>query len=187
MKITIFSTSEGAHPLQTPPVPTCTEVLSVLNLGAPSFKKILDLPLFTPPSLRITISRNTCYLSVKLICFLFQWLMFRKCFPASCHGVSRGWFSLMGSPSSMYYTCAHISLPVDYASSMNVSCITHNVISMLTFIAFSCRALKWVSLYKQKWLDLFSMGLPFPQYIPTHKILEWLLSWVITRSQWELG
>ena len=39
LKITIFSTSEGAHPHQTPPVPTGTKVLSVLNFGTPSFKK----------------------------------------------------------------------------------------------------------------------------------------------------
>ena len=39
LKITFFSASEGAHLPQTPPVPTGAEVLSALNLGAPSFKK----------------------------------------------------------------------------------------------------------------------------------------------------
>ena len=34
-----FSASEGAHPPQTPPVPTDVEGLSGLNLGAPSFEK----------------------------------------------------------------------------------------------------------------------------------------------------
>ena len=35
-----FSTTEGAHSSQTPPVSTdAAEVLPVLNLGAPSFKK----------------------------------------------------------------------------------------------------------------------------------------------------
>ena len=39
LKITIFSASEGAHPRQTPPVSTGTEVLSVLKFSTPSFKK----------------------------------------------------------------------------------------------------------------------------------------------------
>ena len=42
----IFSASEGVHPPQTPLVPTGVKVLSVINLGAPSFKKILDPPLY---------------------------------------------------------------------------------------------------------------------------------------------
>ena len=46
LKITIFSASEGAHPPQTPPVPTCTVVLSVLNWGAPSFEKSWIRPCF---------------------------------------------------------------------------------------------------------------------------------------------
>ena len=53
-KLQFFSASEGAHPPQTPPVPTGAVVLSALNLGTPSFKKILDLPL--------TGTRYTCHL-----------------------------------------------------------------------------------------------------------------------------
>ena len=39
LKITIFLHFWGGTSLQTPLSATCTEVLSVLNLGAPSFKK----------------------------------------------------------------------------------------------------------------------------------------------------
>ena len=38
-KLQFFSASQGAHPPQTPPIPTGAKVLSVFDLGAPSFKK----------------------------------------------------------------------------------------------------------------------------------------------------
>ena len=51
LKITFFSASQGAHPPQTPPVPTDVEGLSGLNLGAPSFEKFWIRPPGSAPDL----------------------------------------------------------------------------------------------------------------------------------------
>ena len=53
-----FSASEWAHPPQTPPVPIGANVLSVLNFGAPSFKKSWIRPA-SMPAPKATITINT--------------------------------------------------------------------------------------------------------------------------------
>ena len=98
LKITIFLCFWGGTSPSDTPVPTGTEVLSVLNLGAPSFKKILDPPLMSIKQITSTpvlclYELSKLRVSTMFYMFSYIWTEIRS----SLLIVKRGYYSVVTS------------------------------------------------------------------------------------------